>query len=167
MFNFPILALAALVPLVVGFIWYNPKVFGTSWMAAAKITPGGEQKNSMAMMLIVSYILSLFAAMALQSLVIHQMHVYSALMSDPGLNTAGSESNRIWSMFHDNGIYAHNFRTAKHGMLHGVLASLFLVMPVIATNALYEQKGFKYIAINAGYWMVSLGIMGAILSAYA
>jgi hypothetical protein len=28
--NFLIILLAAIVPLIIGFIWYNPKVFGTA-----------------------------------------------------------------------------------------------------------------------------------------
>jgi len=30
--------IAALVPTIIGFIWYNPKVFGTAWMASAGLT---------------------------------------------------------------------------------------------------------------------------------
>jgi hypothetical protein len=29
---------AALIPTVIGFLWYNPKVFGNAWMAAADMT---------------------------------------------------------------------------------------------------------------------------------
>ena len=31
-FNFYAILAATLVSLVVGFVWYNPKVFGTIWM---------------------------------------------------------------------------------------------------------------------------------------
>ena len=36
--NFLALLLAALSTLVVGFIWYNPKVFGNIWMKEAGLT---------------------------------------------------------------------------------------------------------------------------------
>ena len=38
---------------------------------------------------------------------------------------------------------------------------------VIGINALFERKGFKYIAINAGYWILCLGLMGGVLCAFA
>ena len=59
--------------------------------------------------------------------------------------------------------YGNNFRTFSHGAVHGVLAGLFFVLPVMGTNAMFERKGFKYIAINVGYWIVTLAIMSGIV----
>ena len=36
--NYLAMAVAALTTLVVGFVWYHPKVFGTAWMHAAGLT---------------------------------------------------------------------------------------------------------------------------------
>jgi len=33
--NFLILLAATLAPMVIGFIWYHPKLFGTAWMSAS------------------------------------------------------------------------------------------------------------------------------------
>jgi hypothetical protein len=54
-------------------------------------------------------------------------------------------------------------RTFGHGMLHGVMSGIFVATPIIATNALFERKSFKLIAINCGYWIISMGIMGGIV----
>jgi Protein of unknown function (DUF1761) len=43
---------------------------------------------------------------------------------------------------------------------------VFLVLPLIGTNALFERKSWKYIFINAGHWTVSLMLMGGIISAW-
>ena len=59
--------------------------------------------------------------------------------------------------------YGSSFRTFKHGALHGLLAGLFLVLPIVGTNGLFERKSWKYILINTGYWTVALIIMGAII----
>jgi hypothetical protein len=40
---------------------------------------------------------------------------------------------------------------------------LFFALPVMGTNALFERKGFKYIAINVGYWTVTLALMGGVI----
>ncbi|MDZ4752768.1 MAG: DUF1761 domain-containing protein [Flavobacteriales bacterium] len=63
--------------------------------------------------------------------------------------------------------YGKSFRSFGHGVLHGVILSLFLVLPVLGTNALHERRGFKYIAINVAFWAVSLGLMGGIICKYA
>ena len=62
--------------------------------------------------------------------------------------------------------YGDAFRTFKHGAFHGILAGLFISLPVIATNCLFEQKSFKYAAITSGYWIVVMSIMGGIICAW-
>ena len=36
--NWLAIAAASILPLVTGFIWYNPKVFGTAWMKESGMT---------------------------------------------------------------------------------------------------------------------------------
>jgi hypothetical protein len=62
--------------------------------------------------------------------------------------------------------YGNNFRTFKHGALHGFISAFLMVLPVIGTNALFERKGFKYIAINVGFWIINFTIMGGIICAW-
>jgi hypothetical protein len=57
------------------------------------------------------------------------------------------------------------FDTFKHGALHGVIISLFLVIPIFVTNGLFEQKSRNNMLINAGYWLITLAIMGGIVDA--
>jgi len=73
----------------------------------------------------------------------------------------------IAAFFLYNFVWHHEqaeFHTFKHGAFHGVTLSLVVVLPTLGTNALYEQKSWKYILINVGYWMVSFAIMGGILN---
>ncbi len=55
------------------------------------------------------------------------------------------------------------FDTFKHGAAHGVIISLFFVIPIFITNGLFEQKSWTNMLINAGYWLITLAIMGGIL----
>lgn len=57
------------------------------------------------------------------------------------------------------------FDSFKHGALHGVLMSLFVAMPIMVTNGLFERKNFKNLAINIVYWMITLGLMGGVIDA--
>ena len=163
--NFLIAALAALVPLFLGFIWYNPKVFGGVWMQAAGIFPDKAKDMNMVLLLVLSYVFAFLIALSMNFLVIHQTHFYSILVAEPGF---GDPNSSVGIMVKDfMAKYGQNYRTFKHGALHGCISALLLITPVISTNAIYEGKGFKYIAVNAGYWILSFMIMGGIISALA
>ena len=57
------------------------------------------------------------------------------------------------------------FDTFKHGVAHGAIISVFLIIPIFVSNGLFEQKSWTNILINAGYWLLTLAIMGGILDA--
>lgn len=154
-FNFIAIIVAALVPLIVGFIWYNPKVFGNAWMQASGMTEEQIKGGNMAKIFGLSLLFAFLLAFMLPTLVNHQMAAVSL--------TGGDVENALPSFqaFMDD--YGDAFRTFKHGVLHGVLAGIFIALPILGTNALFERKSAKYILINSGYWIVTLGIMGGII----
>ncbi|WP_109299141.1 DUF1761 domain-containing protein [Aquimarina sp. AU474] len=164
-FNFLIAAVAALIPMVLGFIWYNPKVFGTAWMNACGFTTEDLKGGNMPVIFILSYVFSFFLATMVNILVIHQFGFFSTLMNDPDLLKEGTETYQYAQDFMTN--YGNNFRTFKHGVFHGALTGIFFVLPVLGTNALFERKGFKYIAVNVGYWTVCLALMGGVICQFA
>ncbi len=165
--NFLYVALAALIPLAVGFVWYNPKIgFGNAWMKASDLTEDKLKGANMALIFGLTYVFSFFVAAGLLSITIHQMGFYSTLADEPGfLKDPNAEVTTYFNNF--MATYGDRFRTFKHGAFHGVLAGITLILPVIAINAMFERKGFKYIAINVGYWIVSLAIMGGIVCQFA
>lgn len=163
--NFLILLAASLIPLVIGFVWYNPKVFGTAWMNATGMTEEKAKGANMPLIFGLTFLFSFMFAFILQTMVIHQFSVFSLMANEPGLNDATSEAGKYFADFMSK--YGNNFRSFKHGVLHGTITALFLILPVIGVNALFERKGFKYIAINVGYWMVSAALMGGVICAFA
>jgi hypothetical protein len=56
--------LAALSTLVVGTVWYTPRVFGKYWMRTARVNPGGEAKDAVKPIL-VSLVVSFISAWVL------------------------------------------------------------------------------------------------------
>ena len=48
----------ALVPLVMGFIWYNPALFGKAWMKSIGMTDEDAKKGNMPVIFVVSFILA-------------------------------------------------------------------------------------------------------------
>lgn len=45
--NFIAIFAASLIPMVMGFIWYHPKVLGTVWMKASGLTEEKTKEGSM------------------------------------------------------------------------------------------------------------------------
>lgn len=163
--NFLAVLVAALVPMVMGFIWYNPKVLGNAWMQAAGLDEEKLKGANMAVIFGLSFVFSFLLAFFIQPMVIHQFHVASVFYDykDQIKDVATPEGN-LYKQVMD--LVGMGHRTFGHGMLHGVMGGLFVVLPVIATSAMFERKGFKYIAINAGYWIICMGIMGGIVSSW-
>jgi len=159
-FNFLIIAIAAIVPLLVGFLWYSPNVFGDRWMKECNFTLETIGKPNPVIYLY-CYFLSFLLTFILSTIVIHQFAFYSILMNEPSLTEVGSDLNNYVTDFMVT--YGNNFRTFKHGALHGTMVGLLIVLPVLGTNALFEKRSFKYVMINSGYWMISLALVGGIL----
>lgn len=156
--------LAAIIPMIIGFIWYNPKVFGAAWMKAADMSPEKAKGANMGLVFGLAYLLSVMLAMALIPLTIHQSHLFSIFAGDPTSTTPGSETNAVMMGLLEK--YGSNFRTFKHGAFHGTLAALFVSLPILGTNALFERKSFKYVAINVGYWALTMALMGGTVCAF-
>ncbi|MBU3820616.1 DUF1761 domain-containing protein [Flavobacteriaceae bacterium XHP0103] len=148
------IVVAAVSAMVVGFVWYNPKVFGTAWMAAAGMTDEQIKGGNMLKIFGLALLFAFMLASTMSSIVVHQMGVYSLAQGDLGMLPS-------YDAFLDD--YGDAFRTFKHGVFHGVLAGIFIALPILGTNALFERKSAKYIFINVGYWIVTLGIMGGII----
>ncbi len=70
---------AALIPMVLGFIWYNPKVLGTAWMQASGMTEEKAKQGSMALKLGLSFLFSFMIAFVLNSLAVHDGMIDGAI----------------------------------------------------------------------------------------
>ncbi len=153
--NFLAIAVAALVPLIMGFIWYHPKMFGNVWMREAGLTTDCLKGGNMALIFILTFIFSFFIAIVLQFLTIHQTGALGMIGGD------ATQALPSYTTFMDD--YGMAFRTFKHGTLHGFMAGVLMVFPILAINALFERKSWKYILVNSGYWLVCTTIMGGIV----
>ena len=141
--NFLALLFAALSTLVVGFIWYNPKVFGNIWMKEAGLKEEDMKGANMFKMLGLSFLYAFFISFILQMLVIHQFGALGMVGGDPSIAKPSYEAFMA--------DYGTAFRSFKHGALHGFMAGLFLALPLIGTNALYERRSFKYVMVTGGF----------------
>jgi hypothetical protein len=138
--NWIAIVVAAILPLGTGFLWYGP-LFGKAWMKETGMTE--EKAKSMnpgktyGLAVVFAFLIAFF---------IWPMVFFGGSPEDPH-GTAP-------------------FMTFKHGALHGAMLALFVVLPVFATNALFEMKSAKYVMINVGYWVVTMALMAGLINAW-
>lgn len=154
----------ALIPLVFGFIWYNQKVFGNAWMKGAGLTPEDSKKMNMPLVFGLTYFFGFLISVSLHYMTIHQFGLQALLI--PEMDHALSEETVNAGKLALEAL-GGSFRTFRHGVVHGVITGIFFVLPLLAIGSMFEFRGWKYILINAGYWIVCLGVMGGIICQFA
>lgn len=156
-FNFLALLMASIVPLIVGAIWYHPALLGKAWMQENSFTLADLQKGNMFKIFGFTLLFSLPLALIMHMLTIHQMGPLGMIGGPDFIETAKPS----YQAFMND--YGTNFRTFKHGALHGFMSGLFLSLSLIGIQSLFERRSWKYIFIHVGYWTLTLTIMGAIV----
>jgi len=155
-FNYLAILAASIAPILLGFIWYNPKCFGNVWMREAEMTEAKINAGNMAIIFGVSLLLSILLASFIPFLVVHDVGIYGI--------TGGQMDGATTQAFLAE--WGGSYRTFGHGAAHGAMAGIFFALPVLAINALFERKSWKYILINVTYWVLCLTIMGSIIAGW-
>lgn len=159
--NFWMFFVVALIPLMVGAFYYNDKIVGNTWKKVNGFTDEDLSGANMGLIFGLTYLCSVIIAFFLQTVVIHQSGVFGVLM--PDAMESGSETQKLFNDLMAQ--FGDNHRSFKHGAMHGAMAALLLIAPALGINAMFERRGWKYVLIHAGYWVISLALMGGILCA--
>ncbi|WP_405574608.1 DUF1761 domain-containing protein [Winogradskyella sp. Asnod2-B02-A] len=148
--------IAAVAALFIGALWYNPKFgFGIAWMRESGMTEERIKSGNIAIIFGLALLFAAMLSLLLMQFTNHQWGAFGMVGGDP----TGAEPS--FEAFMAD--YGNKFRTFKHGALHGTIFGVLGALPIIGTIALFERKSAKYIFINAGYWIVTLAVMGSIL----
>ncbi|MBC7778358.1 MAG: DUF1761 domain-containing protein [Phycisphaerae bacterium] len=131
---------AALMPMVIGFIYYHPKVLGGVWMRANGMTKESMGTGPKPIMYLLATVLAFMLAFwcRLQFMDIHQT----------SLNFDGTPKDWV---------------TYRHGIAHGIFYGLLVVLPIVGTNAIFERRSLTYVLVNVGYWTLTLAAICAIV----
>lgn len=159
--NWYMYLVAALIPMAVGFIYYHPMLFGNAWMKVNGFTEESLEGGNMGIILGVSFLLSVFLAFMMGGFAIHQSAIFGLLV--PEIMESGSQVQQDFNQF--MATYGGRYRTFGHGVVHGIQAAIFVALPIVGINALFERRGGKYIWIHFGYWLVTLALMSGLLCA--
>lgn len=127
---------ATLVGFAIGFVWYGP-LFGKPWMESTGLTEEDVKDGNMGKTFGFSFIFQFIMAVCL------------------ALFFYGNPDPEATAMI-----------TPATGSFYGFLTGFGWVAMAIGVNALYEQKSWKYILINGGFWVIVFTLMGLILGAW-
>ena len=81
--NFLAIVVAAIVPLLIGAIWYNPSVLGTAWMKASGMTEEKMKTGNIAVIFGVTLILSFMIAFTVNGMVTHEVAAQQLAFTNP------------------------------------------------------------------------------------
>jgi len=155
-FNIVAILVAALVPMVLGFLWYGPMLFQKAWMKESGVTEEKIKSTNMPVIFGISLLLAIILSFFTQFLVVHEMGIM-------GMTEGNLEGETTKAFIAE---WAGKYRSFGHGFMHGLFAGIMFVFPVMATNGMFERKSWKLIFINSGYWILTIAIMGSIISGW-
>ena len=162
--NLYILPIAALIPLILGFFWYHPKVLGTTLATATgrSINQIGNQGSIGKAAF--TYLFGLFMAYILLMCSVHQYPTALLFVLDPAFGQEGSEFSTFLTDF--NNKYGDRHRTFGHGLIHGVEVASLASFALLGISTFIEGLPMKRMWIHFGYFVLCGGLMGGIICAY-
>jgi hypothetical protein len=126
--NYLAVFLAAVSSMIVGSIWYAPKVFGNTWMKLAGLTEGQLKKGGM-MPMVWAFVLSLLTAYVLAHVTFLANHFYQHSFLQDALSTAFW----VWLGFVVTRIMVHNLFELRPGKLNALaLGNEFITIMLMA-----------------------------------
>jgi len=159
--NWFIIPVAALLPLILGFIWYHPSVLGTK---LAQINGEPLVKNRSLGKMALIYLLSILLAYILTLMSVHQSAIYQLFFMDPELANANSAFNAFINDF--MATYGDRHRSFGHGMVHGAEAGLILGLAFLGITTLLQNKPLKLIWIHLIFWILCCSLMAGLICAF-
>ncbi len=157
-FNWLLLSLTSLVPIIVAYLWFNPSVYNRifkGWNLSQfniRWTP-----SSICILLVLGFMYSI----TLSYQVIHQLHFQSLLMNEVGfMNQEGSAYKDLVYIFE---LYGKNFRSFRHGAFHGLLNSIFIVLPILIYGRFASGSSWYSVFFQWLFWAICGVTMGGLI----
>lgn len=136
--NYLAVVVATLTSIVTGTLWYGP-IFGKAWMKMMGFSKE-DIKNAKASDMAKSYSLMMVGSLVMSFVLAHTIIFASTYLQSEGIIL---------------------------GMTVGFWNWLGFVAPVTMGTVLWEGKPWKLWMLNSGYYLVTLMIMGVILSVWS
>src|SRR3989344_318591 len=133
--NYWVIIVAAVANMALGFVWYGP-LFGKIWISLMAFTPE-KMEEAKKKGMTKTYVIA-FAGSLLMAFVLYHAIVFASYYLEVTGISAGLQA-AFWNW-------------------------IGFVVPVTLSSLLWEGKSLKLWFLNIGYYLVSLVLMGVILS---
>ncbi len=141
--NYLAVLVAALVPMVMGALYYGP-IFGKTWLDSLGYTEEDFKGRNEAVIYGLALAMAFLLSMSIK---------FTNELVHKDVNDAGE-------------LYFGSFHTFGHGALHGAMLCLTIIAPVIISLGLFQKNTGKNILLNVVYWTITIAIMGGILDVW-
>jgi len=155
--NLLIILATALIPIVVGMAWYHPSLFGNAWLKEAGMTQEDMKANQKPLKFLFGFIFNFLLAFGLFTMVTHEFSILGLVGGDPELLKSGTAGAFLAE-------YGGSFSRFSHGVVHGILATIVMVVPIIGHQCLWSGKSFKYFLLDVGFWLVCIILMSGVIA---
>ena len=136
--NYVAIVVSAIILWVLGAIWYSPALFAKSWMEMVGIKKGEGKQSGMLLGMVSSFI----GDLVLSFILAHIIFWANAFGFAPSALGFGN------------------------GCVLGVLVWIGFIAAPNLPQGIYEKRPFKLFAINGGYWLLGLFIVGVLLATW-
>lgn len=133
--NWMSVIIAAIANMAIGFAWYSDSLFGKQWRKLSGISDSSGKPKGDFMVKMMG--LGTVAALVMAYTLTHAETFVASYLGESGLTL---------------------------GLMTGFWNWLGFMGPLFVASYLYEQKPLKLVFINAGYWLVSILVMGVIIA---
>lgn len=139
--NYIAVLVAGVVAMIVGGLWYGP-LFGKAWMRGQGLDPNDKERMAKMKKSAGPAYFQMFIGSLLQMFVFaHILWAFDAATTEPMSSLAAGLQGGFWMW-------------------------LGFVLPIKYGDKLWNNKLFKYVAIDLGYYLVLLLITGTLLSCW-
>ncbi len=156
--NYYAFFLIPLIPLALGYYWYDPKSGIRTWSGEKVINP-----NELSFIqILILYVLSFTLVYGYINLIIHQMGFYELFFTD--IMKGSKEAEIIVQNFMNQ--YGQKHRHFGHGVFHGIINAFVFALPFVGVNAILNKKNKKYVTLHFSYWLITSAIIGGLISEF-
>ncbi len=137
-FNWAAMGVAFVAQMLVGYIWFHPAVMGKMWAKSNGKTFEEMKPKNPGLVYGITILYTLIFIFWI-----------AANVTGPGQDTAPD---------------GHSFHTFQHGLVHALVLTIMVIIPVLGTPSLHEGKPKGWMIAQSGYWFIRLAVAAGILS---
>ena len=156
--NVLVVIATAIIPIILGMLYYNPALAGNAWLKEAGMTEDQMKENQKPLKFLLGFICNVLLAFGLFTLVTHEFSILGLVGGNEELLKPGTTGGAFLAE------YGGNYARFSHGVVHGLFASVLLAIPFIGHQVLWSGKSFKYFLMDFVFWTICIVLMSGVIA---